>query len=651
MSSGILRSHHGHWDLLALRSGHERASGSRHRNLLLGYCTRLVADGVMLNAALVLAYLSRYLWAMMDEPDQLASIRAGELADHYLHMYLDVFWIVTLIGLATFWLSGLYSYARQYRIRYKAFIAAQAVAFAFGLSAIVVYVTGKTMWLPGGVLIIAWALAVVLIVASRVWSEIWRYTLSSENWRSNTLTPRHVIEAATGGSQPSPTVTTPHVGTNASQPSDTARAKYTAGDASERTEAAPGQVQTAQDPSWRSITTTPAPVGGARAATWRSNSAAHERIAAPSEGYATETTRLGRAAADEKTVLVIGGAGYIGSALLPKLLQRGYRVRVLDLFLYGFGPIAKALDDPAVEIVRADFRQIDALVRAMHGAHHVVHLGGIVGDPACAIDEELTIDVNVSATRLVGEVAKGNGVKHFVFASTCSVYGASDDLLTEKSALNPLSLYARSKLASERVLLGMADDTFTPTILRFGTIYGLSGRTRFDLVVNLLAAKAAFEGRFTVFGGDQWRPFLHVDDAALAVVRLLDLPPGRGADVFNVGSNRENYTIGQVGDIVKIVVPEADLTVAPAERDRRNYRVSFSKIQVMAEFEPRWTVEVGVRQVVNAIRVGEVVNYREMRYSNEKYLAEMNGNGLAPPRIQWAHDLIRQLGAPIGVVG
>jgi nucleoside-diphosphate-sugar epimerase len=332
-------------------------------------------------------------------------------------------------------------------------------------------------------------------------------------------------------------------------------------------------------------------------------------------------------------------------------LQQGYRVRVLDLFLYGFGPIAKALDNPAVEIVRADFRQIDALVRAMHGVDHVVHLGGIVGDPACTIDEELTIDVNVSATRLVGEVAKGNGIKHFLFASTCSVYGASDDVLTERSTLNPLSLYARSKLASERVLLGMADDTFTPTILRFGTIYGLSGRTRFDLVVNLLAAKAAFEGRITVFGGDQWRPFLHVEDAALAVVRLLDLPPGRGADVFNVGSNKENYTIAQVGGIVKTVVPEAELTLAAGDRDRRNYRVSFSKVQIMVEFEPCWTVEIGVRQVVNAIRVGEITDYHEMRYSNEKYLTEMNGNGLAPPRIQWAHDLIRQPAAPIGGVG
>ena len=217
----------------------------------------------------------------------------------------------------------------------------------------------------------------------------------------------------------------------------------------------------------------------------------------------------------EKSVLVIGGAGYIGSALLPKLLAEGYRVRVLDLFLYGTNPIASVLDHPELEIVRADFRRVDALVAGMQGVDHLVHLGGIVGDPACAIDEDLTIDVNLAATRLIGEVAKGNGIKHFVFASTCSVYGAADELLTENSALNPLSLYARSKVASEKLLLEMADDRFTPIIVRFGTIHGLSGRTRFDLVVNLLSAKAVFEGCITVFGGDQWRPFLHVDDAAL----------------------------------------------------------------------------------------------------------------------------------------
>ena len=225
-----------------------------------------------------------------------------------------------------------------------------------------------------------------------------------------------------------------------------------------------------------------------------------------------------------ESVLVIGGAGYIGSALLRRLLDRGYRVRLLDLFVYGEEPIQDLMEHPRLEVLHADFRHIDRVAEAMRDMDAVIHLGAIVGDPACALDEDLTIDVNLMATRMIAEIAKGYGVNRFIFASTCSVYGASDELLDEYSTLNPLSLYARSKIASERVLMGMADDRFNPVILRFGTIYGFSGRTRFDLVVNLLTAKAIVEGQITVMGGDQWRPFVHVEDAALAVFKVLEAP-------------------------------------------------------------------------------------------------------------------------------
>jgi nucleoside-diphosphate-sugar epimerase len=502
---------------------------------------RVAADVIILNIALMLAFVSRLLWEMMNKQDQLG-VSGQALAEHYLIMYSSVFWVVTGVVILIFWLSGFYTSVRTYPMRLKATLVAEAVTFAFVVLGMVAFVAREAVQLPRTVLIVAWALAVALFVASRVWSAIWR----------------HIVQYEV-------------------RPPDT-------------TEYGPRLEATSRD----------------------------------------------------RAVLVIGGAGYIGSALLPKLLGEGYRVRVLDLFLYGTGPISAALGHPKLEAIRADFRRVDALVAAMQGVDHLVHLGGIVGDPACAIDEELTIDVNLAATRLIGEVAKGNGIKHFVFASTCSVYGASEEVLTESSALNPLSLYARSKAASEKLLLGMADDRFTPIIVRFGTIYGISGRTRFDLVVNLLAAKAVFDGCITVFGGDQWRPFLHVDDAALAVAQLLSLPPGLGAEIFNVGSNAENYTITRVGEIVKKIVPEAELILEPADQDRRNYKVSFSKIKLMVGFRPQWTVEDGVRQVVNAIRAGEISDYREAHYSNERYLNEMNGNGLDRPQIQWAYDLLRQ---------
>jgi nucleoside-diphosphate-sugar epimerase len=519
----------------------------------LSQTARVAADAIILNTALALAFMSRLLWAMVYEQDQLGDSAGQALAEDYLLMYLSTSWIITSIVIGVFWLNGFYTYARTYTMPLKATLVAEAVTFAFAVVGMAAFIVRDAMQLPRSVLILAWAIALALFLASRVWSAIWRRIVQSE---------AGTAEAA--GNDP------------------------------------------------------------------------------PDAGIGPQVNATSR----ERAVLVIGGAGYIGSALLPKLLAEGYRVRVLDLFLYGTAPIASVLSHPKLETIRADFRRVDALVAAMQGVDHLVHLGGIVGDPACAIDEELTIDVNLAATRLIGEVAKGNGIKHFVFASTCSVYGASEEALTENSALNPLSLYARSKVASERLLLEMADDRFTPIIVRFGTVYGLSGRTRFDLVVNLLAAKAVFDGRITVFGGDQWRPFVHVDDAALAVTQLLSLPPGRGAEIFNVGSNDENYTIADVGEIVKRIVPEAELVAQAADQDRRNYRVSFSKIQLMVGFRTNWKIEDGVRQVVNAIRAGEVTDYREARYSNERYLNEMNGNGLDRPQIQWAYDLLRGLRSP-----
>lgn len=326
---------------------------------------------------------------------------------------------------------------------------------------------------------------------------------------------------------------------------------------------------------------------------------------------------------NEKSVLVIGGAGYIGSALLPKLLKQGYSVRLLDLFVYGEEPIKEFLEHPRLEVIRADFRQIDKIVEAVKGVHSVVHLGAIVGDPACALNEELTIEVNLMATKMIAEICKGFRVQRFVFASTCSVYGASDDVLDERSRLNPVSLYAKTKIACERVLQQMANDDFSPVILRFSTIFGFSGRTRFDLVANLLTAKAHFDGKITVFGGDQWRPFLHVDDAAESVMSALKAPINKvHNEVFNVGGDTLNYTLGQLGQIIANKVPTAELLEMGQDGDRRNYRVSFNKIQKELGFETKWSLEQGIDQVLSAIVSGQVLNYLESQFSNAKFLQE-----------------------------
>jgi nucleoside-diphosphate-sugar epimerase len=338
----------------------------------------------------------------------------------------------------------------------------------------------------------------------------------------------------------------------------------------------------------------------------------------------TESSRLRQAETRTvRNVLVIGGAGYIGSALLPRLLDKGYRVRLLDLLLYGTEPIKEWLNHPRLEILQADFRQIEKVVQAMHGMDAVIHLGGLVGDSACALDEELTLEINLMATRMIAEVAKGSGVGRFIFTSTCSVYGANDQMLDERSELRPVSLYARSKIASEKVLLKLADDSFAPVILRLSTIYGLSGRPRFDLVVNLLAAKAVVDHEITIFGGDQWRPFLHVDDAARAIASTLEFPLRIVRNnIFNVGSNDQNYKISQIGEIIHGLVPGAELVNNEEISDARNYWVNSNKINQILGFTPEWSVEKGVRQVIEAISSGKISDYRDARYSNIKFLKQ-----------------------------
>jgi nucleoside-diphosphate-sugar epimerase len=326
---------------------------------------------------------------------------------------------------------------------------------------------------------------------------------------------------------------------------------------------------------------------------------------------------------DEKSVLVIGGAGYIGSALIPRMLESGYTVRLLDCLVYGDEAVKPYLSHPRLQLFKADFRQVDQVVKAVKGVGTVIHLGAIVGDPACSLDENFTIEVNLMATRMIAEVCKGFGVKRFIFASTCSVYGASDDVLDEGSKLNPVSLYAKSKIACEQALMKMADAQFSPVILRFSTIFGLSGRTRFDLVVNLLSAKAMFDKEITVIGGEQWRPFLHVDDAANSVFCVLQAPLEKvSCQVYNVGSDNMNYTIGQVGELIHKKVPDSKLLDLESDQDRRNYRVSFAKINGELGYQTRWSLEQGIDQVIKAIEEGRVLNYRDARFNNANFLKD-----------------------------
>lgn len=345
---------------------------------------------------------------------------------------------------------------------------------------------------------------------------------------------------------------------------------------------------------------------------------------------------------DENKVLVIGGGGYIGSALVEKLLQLGLQVSVLDAFHFGEDTLVRVADHPNLTLIREDFRHIEALTRAVSGVGSVIHLGGLVGDPACAVDTELTVDMNVTATKVIGEIAKARGVRRFIFASSCSVYGSCDEIVDEDSHFNPQSLYARSKVASEAVLGGLNDSNFSVTCLRFATIYGISGRTRFDLVVNLLCAKAVRDGVITVFGADQWRPFVHVQDVARAITTTLRAPVDLVAgESFNVGSDAQNYTLGSIAELINNQVPDAEITSDDTFVDKRNYRVSFGKIKTRLGFEPAWTLEQGIAQVVAIVRSNEVGHYSLPTYSNLLFLKERGTQSFGTFKITgWENELM-----------
>jgi nucleoside-diphosphate-sugar epimerase len=306
-------------------------------------------------------------------------------------------------------------------------------------------------------------------------------------------------------------------------------------------------------------------------------------------------------------VLVTGGAGYLGSVVVDQLLSRGFKVRVLDALLFGDEALAKIQSHASCEFIRGDVRDTEAVVHAMNGCDTAIHLAGIVGDNACEANRALAIEVNGAATRMVADVAPRCGIRRFLFASSCSVYGSSDSEVRESTKLNPLSLYAETKVDSEKILLGARSRRFSTTVLRLGTLFGVSARMRFDLVVNLLVARAISMRRITIKNGWQWRPFLHVRDAARAFLTCLDCPAESiSGQAFNVGADFLNAPIKQIGEIVARMIPHTVITEVHDKGDRRSYRASFDKIERRIGFTCRETLEAGVGEIVDAIRAQKI---------------------------------------------
>ena len=318
-----------------------------------------------------------------------------------------------------------------------------------------------------------------------------------------------------------------------------------------------------------------------------------------------------------KTVLVTGGAGYVGAVLVPELLQRGYRVRVLDLYLYGEHVLDPVARHGGLEQITGDIRDVGLLKRILPGCDAVIHLACISNDPSFELNPELGKSINFDAFGPLVEIARDSGVSRFVYASSSSVYGVKQiENVTEDLRLEPLTDYSKYKAMCEDVLQQKRGHGFETLTLRPATVCGYSPRLRLDLTVNILTNHAFCNRVIKVFGGDQMRPNIHIRDMADAYVQSLEWPAGLvDGHVFNVGYH--NYRVRQIADIVRGVVgPDVAIATSPTD-DNRSYHVSSARIRRVVGFEATRTIDDAVRDLVTAFRAGQVPDSMDnARYYN-----------------------------------
>ena len=319
-------------------------------------------------------------------------------------------------------------------------------------------------------------------------------------------------------------------------------------------------------------------------------------------------------------VLVTGGAGYIGSTLVPMLLAKGHRVRVLDSLLHEGRSMLGVWAHPGFEFQLNDVRNRVAVRNAVSEIDAVVHLAAIVGDPACTRQPDLAKAVNLDASMMLIEEAESAGVSQFVFASTCSNYGKMSDpdkYVDETTDLRPVSLYAETKVTVERAMLKSADERMCKTVLRFATVFGVSPRMRFDLTVNEFTLDMMTKKHLVVFGEQFWRPYIHVRDAARAIDLVLSSPESEVRnEVFNAGSTRQNYQKQQLVELMRPFAPDAQVEFVRKDEDPRDYRVCFAKINEKLGFEVTLTVRDGIEEVSWLVKHGIIGDFESPAYRN-----------------------------------
>lgn len=321
-------------------------------------------------------------------------------------------------------------------------------------------------------------------------------------------------------------------------------------------------------------------------------------------------------------VFVTGGAGYVGAVLVPKLLAEGHEVTVLDLMIYGEDVLP---NHENLNAVKGDIRDTELIGKIIPGHDSVIHLACISNDPSFELNPDLGKSINLDSFEPMVKIAKESGVKRFIYASSSSVYGIKDEPdVTEDMELLPLTDYSKFKAECEKILEKHDSDEFTTVTIRPSTVCGYSPRLRLDLVVNILTNLAYHKGQITVFGGEQLRPNIHIEDMTDLYVMLLDIDKDKVRNkVFNAGY--ENYKVNEIAQMVKSTIGDKVEVITTPSDDNRSYHVSSKKIQNELGFKPKYSVEKAIDDLKSAFESGKVPNSLEdPKYFNVKLMQQIN---------------------------
>lgn len=307
-----------------------------------------------------------------------------------------------------------------------------------------------------------------------------------------------------------------------------------------------------------------------------------------------------------KKILITGACGYVGTALIQKLLEYDNEIICLDLMIYGDKSIQSFLNNKNINFFKSDIRNKNEIEKYFFGIDYVVHLAAIVGDKPCEAASEIAYQINFKATTQILDICKKYKIQKLIFASTCSNYGVSDPSVfaTEKSDLNPVSLYAETKIDCEKFLKENSDDNLKIICLRFGTAFGASHRTRFDLTVNSFAYEAILGKKIYIYAPDSWRPYIHVADMAKIIIKfmLVDNKNLKSFDIYNAGYTKNNYQKKEIFSMILEYFSNLDFEVVQNIKDPRNYRVSFDKLEKFINLDQPLSINDGLKELEHAYK-------------------------------------------------